>query len=174
MTDEPRLGLALEAVLTRFRALFVQVARARGIRGDELDEILQEIRIRLWKARGTTENLEGLGTSYLVRVATSAVVDRLRARRRHHVPLPEDDTPLPQALQVAPVDDTDRAALAARLARALDGLARNRRIIVQLHLEGYDRMEMSGMTGWSEAKVRNLLYRGLDDLRAALETRDGE
>ena len=29
------------------------------------------------------------------------------------------------------------------------------------------------MTGWSEAKVRNLLYRGLDDLREALTAMEG-
>lgn len=168
MTDQPRLGLALEAVLTRFRALFVQIARARGARSDELDEIVQDIRLRLWKAQGTAEKIEGLSTSYLMRVATSAVVDRVRARRRQHEPLPERDGAVPPALQVAPDDGIERSALATQLARVLDGLARNRRILVQLHLEGYDRQEMCAMTGWSEAKVRNLLYRGLDDLRVAM------
>lgn len=170
MTDEPRLGLALEAVLTRFRALFVQIARARGVRSDELDEIVQDIRLRLWKAQGTAEKIEGLSTSYLMRVATSAVIDRLRARPTRHVPLPDGEGMLPSALQVAPDDGADRSALAQQLAQALDRLARNRRILVQLHLEGYDRREMAEMTGWSEAKVRNLLYRGLDDLRAAMDT----
>ena len=39
---------------------------------------------------------------------------------------------------------------------------------MRLHLQGYHRDEIAGLLGWSEAKTRNLLYRGLDDLRALL------
>jgi RNA polymerase sigma-70 factor (ECF subfamily) len=37
-----------------------------------------------------------------------------------------------------------------------------------MYLAGYSRMEIADLMEWSEAKTRNLLYRGLDDLKTAL------
>lgn len=156
--------------MARFSALAARAARARGVPREELDEILQDVRVRLWKAHPERENLERLGASYFVKVVSSAVVDRLRRQRRADVRLDQADeaTAVPEALQVRQPDIAERDALAARLEAALATLPRNRRLLVQLHLEGYERHEMASMTGWTEAKVRNLLYRGLDDLRDAL------
>jgi RNA polymerase sigma-70 factor (ECF subfamily) len=38
-----------------------------------------------------------------------------------------------------------------------------------MYLAGYSREEVATVTGWSEAKTRNLLYRGLGDLRERLK-----
>ncbi len=170
------IGSALERLMARFTGLARRAARARGLSADEIDEILQDVRIRLWKAHPQSENLERLGASYFVKVVTSAVVDRLRKRRRADTSLDVEleQTTVPVALQVAAPDMAERDALATRLERALALLPRNRRLVVQLHLEGYERQEIGGMTGWTEAKVRNLMYRGLDDLRASLRSDGGQ
>jgi RNA polymerase sigma-70 factor (ECF subfamily) len=164
------IGTALERLMARFSALAMRAARARGLATDDFDEILQDVRIRLWKAHPESENLERLSASYFVKVVSSAVVDRLRRQRRSETSLDAATaaTVVPDALQVQPPDAAEQDALAARLERALATLPRNRRLVVQLHLDGYQREEISGMTGWTEAKVRNLMYRGLDDLRAHL------
>jgi RNA polymerase sigma-70 factor (ECF subfamily) len=39
-----------------------------------------------------------------------------------------------------------------------------------MYLAGYDRVEIAELLGWSEAKTRNLLYRGLADVRTSLES----
>jgi len=169
------IGTALERLIARVSALAARAARARGLPAEEIDEILQDVRIRLWKAHPDSENLERLGAAYLVKVVSSAVVDRLRRQRRADTSLDAANNmaTVPDALQVLPPDVIERDALAARLEQALATLPANRRLLVQLHLEGYDREEMAGMTGWTEAKVRNLLYRGLDDLRACLRSDGG-
>lgn len=167
---------ALDQLLEKFDALARQVARTRGLDATEVDDVVQDVRIRLWKAHPTGENLTTLTASYFVRVVTSAVVDHLRRKRRHaHASLDAEHAAgvVPSTLQVAPTDHSERDALASKLRRALDTLAPNRRVLVLLHLEGYTREDMSSMTGWSEAKVRNLLYRGLDDLREALTAMEG-
>jgi RNA polymerase sigma-70 factor (ECF subfamily) len=41
-------------------------------------------------------------------------------------------------------------------------------MVVRMYLSGYEREEIGELLGWSEAKTRNLLYRGLVDLRAKL------
>jgi DNA-directed RNA polymerase specialized sigma24 family protein len=40
-----------------------------------------------------------------------------------------------------------------------------------MYLQGYAREEIAQLLRWSEAKTRNLLYRGLDDLKRQLEAR---
>jgi RNA polymerase sigma-70 factor (ECF subfamily) len=40
-----------------------------------------------------------------------------------------------------------------------------------MYLAGYAREEIGQLLGWSEPKTRNLLYRGMDDLRARLAVR---
>jgi RNA polymerase sigma-70 factor (ECF subfamily) len=65
----------------------------------------------------------------------------------------------------------DESELAYRLARAVDELPSPRQAVVRLHLRGYHREEIAELLGWSEAKTRNLLYRGLDDLRGLLAQR---
>ena len=60
--------------------------------------------------------------------------------------------------------------LAATVHRAIGMLAESRRAVVRMHLAGYERNEMADLLGWTEAKTRNLLYRGLADLREILES----
>jgi len=40
-----------------------------------------------------------------------------------------------------------------------------------MHLAGYEREEIAALLGWTEAKTRNLLYRGLAELREVLTGR---
>lgn len=162
----------LDRLFARFEGLARRMARQRGLAGDDVDDVLQDVRIRLWKARGGDENLDALGASYLMKVVTTAVIDHRRRRQRERTVTLVDTTEseaVPAALHVAPDDGSDREAAAHRLAQALAILPENRRLAVQLHLDGYTRDDIGRLTGWSEAKVRNLLYRGLDDLRAAFE-----
>jgi len=169
--DESAVGRGVERVITQFGALLSRIARSRGIAPADVDDVLQDVRIRLWKSQGTAENIAALSTSYLVKVASSAAIDVLRQRRRdagESLDQRSAEGMVPEALQVAAVDHDQNAALAHRLDQALRALARNRRLVVQLHLDGYERHEIAAITTYSDAKVRNLLYRGLDDLRAHL------
>jgi len=58
--------------------------------------------------------------------------------------------------------------LASQIEAAVETLPIDRRVAVRMHLSGYDRDDISRMLGWTEARTRNLLYRGLDDLRRRL------
>jgi RNA polymerase sigma-70 factor (ECF subfamily) len=62
----------------------------------------------------------------------------------------------------------ERGELAAQIDAALETLAVDRRVAVRMHLLGYDRDDIARALGWTEARTRNLLYRGLDDLRRRL------
>ena len=44
---------ALEYVVGRFDAFIRRSARQRGLQGADVDEVVQELRLRMWKSLGT-------------------------------------------------------------------------------------------------------------------------
>ncbi|HEY8534800.1 MAG TPA: sigma-70 family RNA polymerase sigma factor [Vicinamibacterales bacterium] len=170
-SDVDRVSSSIEAVVQRFRALVRSAGVRRGLAEADLDEVVQEVRIRLWRAGEAGKVLEELGSSYLYHVATSAALDVLRRRRAHGA---ADAVDVEQRRELpartsSPEADLEAQELATQIDAALETLSLERRVAVRFHLSGYDRDDIARALGWSEAKTRNLLYRGLDDLRRRLE-----
>jgi RNA polymerase sigma-70 factor (ECF subfamily) len=178
MTSEPAgpdtLSPALEAVMTRFRAMVRGVGWRHGLSEQELDELMQDVRLRLWRARGTSEQITGAPASYVYRTAITAALDLIRARRGAREE-PIDMTRASGEARLAapggPADGLEADELAAQVGRAVGEITPSRRPVLRMYLAGYDREEIAQLLGWSEAKTRNLLYRGLADLRALLAAR---
>ena len=170
---EQHLSLALEAAVSRFGSMVRQVGRRYRLDESGLDEVMQEVRIRLWRARGTSEQVDQTNTSYVYRTASSAALDIIRRRRarqadRHDAIEDEGTVTVLTAPQPDPHATLEGSELAQRVARAIDEIPASRRPPVRMHLAGYPREEIAKLMGWTEAKTRNLLYRGLADLRERL------
>ena len=88
-----------------YAQLVRSAASRRGLEDADVAEVLQEIRIQLWRALGS---------------------------------------------------------------QALDTLAPTQRPVVRMYLAGYPQAEIQTLLGWSEPKTRNVLYRGLQQLRETL------
>ncbi len=101
----------------------------------------------------------------------SAALDMIRRRQARREDALESCSSGRLATVVGPDQVVEANDLASRLSRALAVLPESRRLVVQLHLLGYHRNEIAEQLGWSEAKTRNLLYRGLGDLRSELSER---
>ncbi len=160
---------ALESVLIRFTRLVTWVGRKYGLDPADIDEMTQDLRIRLWRARETGESIARSPSSYVYRTARSAALDLVRRRRSARVVtamVPPGGTETGSA--ASPDHDLEQSELAECVYRAVDRLAEPRRQAVRLRLLGYESGEIARMMGWSGAKTRNLLYRGLADLREAL------
>src|SRR6478672_9763405 len=98
-TAPDSLSPALERVLEKFAGVVRRVCWRYHFTGAEVDELMQEVRIRLWHAHGGQERpheiLAAIPASYLHRTALSAAVDLLRrgrARRADRM-IPIDDEP---------------------------------------------------------------------------------
>lgn len=171
MSPGERLSDALEALVARFGTMVRTIGHRHRLDEADIDAVLQEVRIRLWRACPSSEQIERLGASYVYRTATSAALDIMRRRRAYAADLADsvDDPsqPLPSDVRT-PAQDLEASELAERVLAAVDALAPARRPVVRMYLTGYDREEIAELLGWSEAKVRNLLYRGLADLRQRL------
>lgn len=170
VTDPHGVSVELERAVARFERMIRSVGARLDLGEADLDELLQEVRLRLWKHRGDSETLRTVGASYVYRTAQSAALDVIRARRARRTGL-DAVVPLDAGSMAAPSDPAaalEERELAARVSAAVAQLPPNRRPVVRMYLEGYDREEIAQVLGWTVGKVRNLLSRGLADLRAQL------
>ena len=165
----------------RFHALFEQYeGRLRAFlrsrcppgSGVDPDDVLQELRIKLWKLLEREKEMH-VPASYLMRAAVSTLID---AQRRASVRQPEGGFAAqdPEALTDESTPE-EHAALTEdykRLEKAVGRLEEDRARVVRLYLQGFGTQEMARLTRWTEPRCRNLLYRGLADLKAGMMEQD--
>jgi RNA polymerase sigma-70 factor (ECF subfamily) len=141
------------------------------------EDVEQEARIRLWRALESERDITH-PASYVVRVATTAAIDALRrVRTRREEPLDpgttDDSGEIRQATVLRAIGpNPEEQATAGELFRKVDvalaSLAPDRGRAVRLSLQGFTTVEIARLLDWTEPRARNLLYRGLKELRARL------
>jgi RNA polymerase sigma-70 factor (ECF subfamily) len=175
MTTPPdQLSPALERALGKFSGILRQVCWRYRFTGADVDELLQEVRIRLWRAHGEVaaagEHIASISASYLHRTALSAAIDMVRRRRARGgdrtTSIEDEHRSFPE--RHGPEQELEQSELAAQVERAIESIHPSRRPVVRMHLLGHSREEIAQLMGWTEAKTRNLLYRGLADVREHL------
>lgn len=167
---EDTISTALEQVLARYTRLVKQAARQRDLSEADIDEVLQDVRIRLWRALSTGKKIAEAPASYVYRTAVSAALDLIRRRKaRREEELDRSTHRLSSGPTERPDREVEGVEVVEELDRAITRLGDSRRLVVLLHLAGYHRHEIADLLGWTEAKTRNLLYRGLSDLRHCLQ-----
>jgi RNA polymerase sigma factor (sigma-70 family) len=158
-------------ILEKFSGSIRAQVLSRGLerRGIDPEDIIQEVRIRLWKRFGNEKKVAN-PSSYIKKVVGSVLIDQLRKSRA-------EDRLLRQAMQKnleeqkPPADREAEESLRRTLEDAVDSLIESRRKVVKLFLLNLTVEEISSALRWSHDKTRNLLYRGLSDLRIALKKR---
>jgi RNA polymerase sigma-70 factor (ECF subfamily) len=171
--EDADLSPALEDVVMRFGDFVRRTAHRHGLTGTEIEDVVQDMRIRLWKSLGTPEKIRQAPAAYIYKTAASAALDflrRRRARREESLDALPDESPAIGASRLDAEADARESDVRRAVTRAVDLLVESRRAVVRMYLAGYDREEIGSLLGWSEPKTRNLLYRGLADVRATLES----
>jgi RNA polymerase sigma-70 factor (ECF subfamily) len=172
--DRTAKSHAIEGLVARFGMLLGALRVRYRLSPAEADELAQDLRIRLWHALEARPG-EPPSTAYVKQAATSAALDLLRRRRRARVDAAVEPSAAPRRTPVAmgrlgtPELDVEADERATLVWREVERLDPPRDLAVRLYLAGYDRFEVARLAGWTEAKARNLIYRGLADLRARLE-----
>lgn len=169
-SSRPTLSTALERTVERFAGMILAVGRRHGLGEADVDEVMQEVRIRLWRNRGDTDVLEGLGASYVHRTASSAAVDVLRRRRARRTGIDATDPISPELTRGHgdPAEEVEQRELGRRVFAAVERITPSRRPVVRMHLLGYGRREIADLLGITEGAVRNLMSRGMGELRELL------
>ena len=159
----PELSPQLEQLVSGYAAMVQSIGRRRGLDPADLEEVLQDVRIRLWKALGSSERIGRVNTSYVYQAAMSAVCDLVRSRRSQRTHSLEGAELIPDR-----DDGFERRELVREIGLALNDLSPDQRPVVRMYLAGYPQREIEALLGWTEAKTRNVLYRGLAQLRLQL------
>lgn len=166
-----QVSSALDRVLARFAERVRYIGIRHGLTGSDVEDLLQEVRLRLWKALESDEKILAAPASYVHRTAVSAALDVLRRRRaRRETPARLSRPSGIAMLGESPAADRlmEEIELQEQVGRAVEQLIPARRSVVKMYLSGYGREEIADLLGWTEPKTRNLLYRGLADLREKL------
>ena len=154
------------------------VARMMGGAGPEVEEIAQDIFLRVWRAAGTFRG-EGKFTTWLMSILRNLVFTRMgqRVKRRDiDGPIPVDEETGETVLerQADPAKRTPVEALAFReLERAVEmacaELPENQRLVVHLRqYEGMEFEEIGKITGMSLTAVKALMFRARENLKKKL------
>jgi RNA polymerase sigma factor (sigma-70 family) len=164
----------LKEILDRFSSLIrIHIIKFNPQRfGLDPDDISQEISIRIWRLLRNEKNIKNF-PSYLKKIVNSSVIDLLRKRKRDDgIIFMEKQMKVSEIKKDYPAAFSFEEELRDTVARAVESLIESRRKVVRLHLLDMTIEEISSFYNWSSNKTRNLLYRGLADLKRILKDKD--
>jgi RNA polymerase sigma factor (sigma-70 family) len=142
--------------------------------GLDPEDISQDVRIRIWKLMKSEKTITNYA-SYIKKIVNSAVIDRLRRwRREEGVVQEEKSRQIAEYENIYHPDLEKRDRLKEVLAEAVETLIDSRRQVVKLYLLNMSVEDISRYLRFSQDKTRNLLYRGLADLKRFLHERSGD
>jgi RNA polymerase sigma-70 factor (ECF subfamily) len=140
-------------------------------REDVVQAALMRVMQIVEKKAGGEENAP-LASSYLYKVGYSVLVDEIRRVRRRNETVLDDEPAVPA---VQSLSDPERLTASREIGRGildcLTRLARDRRLAVTMYLQGHTVPDAARVLEWSPKRTENLVYRGLADLRACLESK---
>lgn len=163
---------SVEALVSRYGSLIRSVIRrvAKAQARVVAEDVEQVVATNLWRQLEREQTIEH-PTSYIYRVAVRETVRAVK-RELARPERPEDDLDgRPATREGNPQRALERRELGTAIDRAIAGLAVDRARAVRAHLMGLTVAEMMALYGWPYQKARNLIARGLADLRAELKAR---
>jgi RNA polymerase sigma-70 factor (ECF subfamily) len=138
--------------------------------GLDPDDVSQEVRLKIWKLFYNEKTIVNY-SSYIKKIVNSSVIDHLRKIKReeeifsHERHIAENE--LTYNLEISRYKSLEEI-----VGTAVESLIESRRQVVKLYLMNLSIREIADYLNWSANKTRNLLYRGLKDLKKALQDMD--
>lgn len=164
--------LAASALVVRHGDRIYAVCRRMLRDRDAAEDAAQETFLKLWKHAGKWRPQGAKVSTWLVRIAMNACLDRLR-REGREIPdeaAPERADPAPRADHLMAVEER-RDAVEAALARLPD---RQRAAIALCHYQELSNIEAAAALGVSVEALESLLARGRRALKESLIGRRAE
>ncbi len=167
----------LTEIIERYsRFINVQILKYDPNRfGLDIDDVFQEVKIKIWKILHSEKKITNY-SSYIKKIVDSSVIDQLRKfKREEGIYLHEKIKKISeQNLPYIPDAFYPERDIKEIIGKAVESLIESRRRAVKLYLLNMNIEEIATYFNWSKDKTRNLLYRGLSDLKNILKERDIE
>jgi RNA polymerase sigma factor (sigma-70 family) len=136
--------------------------------GIDPDDIFQEVRIKIWKLLNDEKKIVNY-TSYIKKIVDSSVIDHIRKMRRERgLILKQKHKTISEWKSTYETSVDYDWNLKKMVSETVDSLLESRRKVVKLYLLNLTIEEIAALFCWSRDKTRNLLYRGLSDLKKSL------
>ncbi len=138
-------------------------------KGIDPDDILQEVKMKIWKVLNDEKKIDNYA-SYIKKIVNSSVIDHLRKiRREESVIFLEIQRKIAERRSTYNKEKIDEKASKKILGQCVESLLDSRRKAVKLYLLNMTLEEIAEFLSWTPHKTRNLLYRGLNDLKKILQ-----
>jgi RNA polymerase sigma factor (sigma-70 family) len=171
--EDPRFEQLVRDYAGLIRRVIARVSGRPYLTDQLQDDITQDVFIALWKRLKREQPIED-PASYIFRVARREAIRALmREASRRSQPLADDHAEWPSP-RASPLATLEARELGRAVEAALEQLPADRRRAARAHLIGLDAGEISALTGWSYNRVRNLVSRGMLDLRRILKLETGD
>ncbi len=134
--------------------------------GIDPEDISQEVSIKIWNLLKNKKKIKNV-SSYIMRVVNSTIIDQIRASRRQ--------ARLQERIKVfdgEPIlaeNNYQEEKYKHIIWQAIESLKSPQQRVVRLFLLDMSIEEIAIFLNWSQDKTRNLLYRGLADLKKILK-----
>jgi RNA polymerase sigma factor (sigma-70 family) len=151
------------ALIRRFSSfIYAQIQKVYPQQmGLDRDDLYQEVGMVLWKVFKGEKKIKHQ-SSYIMRVVNSVVIDHIRSARRQQRGLEVEKANVDLLGRIEKTEDQ------TLLMEGISQLSEPRQRAVRLFLLELDIAEIASMCGWTDAKTRNLVYRGLSDIKDIL------
>ena len=161
---------ALAELYDRFAPLLAAIARRILGPGPEAEEVLQESFLQAWLQADRYDATRSSVSTWLVLVARSRALDRLRSRRsRDRATTAADAEPRARHESSAAEANVLHAERRRRVQEALAELPREQRQVLELAFyEGLSQTEIAGRTGAPLGTVKTRALLGMKKLRQTL------
>lgn len=171
MNWDEKKAREFKAILNRFSGLIRANIYKYNLQkyGIENDDILQDVNIKIWKVFQNEKKIEK-STFYIKKIINSSVIDQLRRMKREkRILIHEKQKKISEQKSTYVTEIIDEKEVKEIIGHGVDTLIESRRKVVKLFLLGMTIKEIAIYFGWSRDKTRNLLYRGLSDLKKILK-----
>jgi RNA polymerase sigma factor (sigma-70 family) len=161
----------MEELLQRYGRLITAMVRRVSSQGSAhlREDIQQRVLISLWKQLLRAQTIE-FPAAYIYRTTVREAVRVTRqesGRAQEPIEAGEDAGGLTSPHD--PHVELDRKEKMGHIRAAVEAIAPDRRQAVWAHLSGFDVTEIMDRYGWTYQKARNLVSRGMADVRRILQ-----
>lgn len=138
---------------------------------DDAADVVEEVFWQCWRQAARFDAARGEVERWVVTIARSRALDRLRARRRSREDVLPDDAPPPEAAvsTADPGADAEGADRRERVETALATLPHEQRDVLELaYFGGYSQSEIAARTGQPLGTIKTRMRLALQKLRPLL------
>ena len=156
-----------EPLVERFGPLVASHVRASGVKGQDLDDVVQQTFVRAWtKLPGLRDPRRFRG--WLLTIASNLVRDFLGRRTREKARMSDLKTVVPRIREAAATSPSPHLSRLDELIPTLK--ASEREVLALRFAEGKNCREIADLLGRNHATVRSILHRALKALRTQLDS----